>query len=274
MGKIRLIGLDLDGTLLDGSKKITKRSQDALERAAQEGVYLEPITGRPHEGIPGFVPALPYFRYFISCNGAAIRDGKEGRMVRQRLISPQDSHRLGLLLTQHRVPYEVLVDGIGYSEQWIYDFLIQRSPNNSFLPRYIRETRRIVPSLEAFLAEGKGLEEILVMSGTKERQEELLTQIQALAQLHIVFPAPSMMELTAKDVNKGEAMLSLAASLGIEREEVMAIGDSGNDLEMLRAAGLSVAMGNASPEVKEKAKFITASNEEDGVARAIERFVL
>jgi Cof subfamily protein (haloacid dehalogenase superfamily) len=275
METIRLVGLDLDGTLLDNSKNISDRTYRAMKAAAEQGVYLVPVTGRPHEGIPKLVRKLPFVRYLISCNGAAIRDEQESSVVREKLISPEVSLNLTRILHQYQVPYEVLLNGVGYSEQWVYDHLIARSPQNSFLPQYIKETRRVVPHLPSFLAkEGKGLEELFVMSGSLEKQEEIFREVKALHQLSFVFPAPTGMEITAKGVDKGEALLFLAGSLGIARHEVMALGDSGNDLTMLRAAAFPVAMGNAVPEVKAMAQFTTASNEEHGVAVALERFVL
>lgn len=275
MEKIRLIGLDLDGTLLDDSKNISDRTYRAMQAAADQGVYLVPVTGRPHEGIPQLVRRLPFVRYLISCNGAAIRDEQEQSVVREKLIPPEESLNLTRILQRHHAPYEVLLHGVGYSEQWVYDRLIARSPQNSFLPQYIKETRRVVPHLPSFIEEeGTGLEELFVMSGSLEMQEKIFQEIRTLHQLNIVFPARTAMEITAKDVDKGEALLFLADSLGISRQGVMALGDSGNDLAMLRAAALPVAMGNAVAEVKAMACFTTASNEEHGVAVALERFVL
>lgn len=275
MVTIRLIGLDLDGTLLDDSKNISDRTYRAMQAAAQQGVVLVPVTGRPHEGIPKLVRELPFIRYLISCNGAAIRDEQEKRMVREKLISPEVSLDLAHILHGHQVPYEVLLNGIGYSEQWVYDHLISKSPQNSFLPQYIKETRQIVPYLPSFLAEkGIGLEELFVMAGSREKKEELFREIQSLHRLNFVFPTPTGIEITAKDVDKGEALLFLADSLGIAQSSVMALGDSGNDLAMLRAAAFPVAMGNAAPEVKAMARFTTATNEDHGVAVALERFVL
>ena len=275
MEKIGLIALDLDGTLLDGNKNITDRTYKALYRAAEQGIYLVPVTGRPHEGIPKLVRELPFVRYLISCNGAAIWDQQEDRIVREKTISPEESLSLTRILNRNEVPYEVLWKGSGYSEKWVYDLLIERSPLNSFLPGYIKETRRIVPNLPTFIEEeGKALEELFIMAGSQEKLDKILKDIHTMHDLNMVFPAPYAMEITAKGVDKGEALLFLADSLGVARHEVMAVGDSGNDLKMLRASGFPVAMGNAVTEVKKMARFTTASNEEDGVAVAIERFVL
>lgn len=275
MERIGIIGLDLDGTLLNNNKQISQRNYEVLSRAAERGVYLVPVTGRPHFGIPALVRQLPFVRYVISCNGAAIRDEREGVLVREETIAPSVAADVVACLLRHRVPFEVLYQGRGYAEQWVYDLMIARSPNNSFLPKYIQETRTVVPDLPQFLAEGnRPLEELFIMAHNRETRDEVAEELASLAPLNLVFPAPAAVEITAPGVDKGEALLHLAARLGIGPEGVMAIGDSGNDLAMLRAAALPVAMGNAPEEVRRAAVFTTATNEEDGVALAIERFVL
>lgn len=274
MGRIRLVGLDLDGTLLDDRKTITAPTMEVLHEAHARGVHLVPVTGRPHDGIPRLVKDLPFVRYIISCNGASIRDQREGVSLRERLIPTQEALKLAALLAEHQLPYEVLSEGVGYSEEWVYERLIANSPKNHFLPLYIKETRKIVSSIPDFIAKGRGIEELFVMGGRQDAVETLLEKLHELPHLHIVHPAPGALEITAAGVDKGEALLYLAEHLGIAQSEVMAIGDSGNDLAMLRAAGVSVAMGNAAPEVKALSDFVTKSNEEHGVALAISRFVL
>lgn len=274
MGKIRLVGLDLDGTLLDEHKKISAPTMEALEEAARQGVYLVPVTGRPHLGIPTLVRELPFVRYIISCNGACIRDEKNGSLLRERLIPAEESQALVRLLHGKKLPFEVLFEGVGYAEGWVYEHLIAKNPHNAFLPRYVKETRRTIPDIKAFVEEGRGLEELFIMAGQKDSVEEILCELQSIPKLHVVHPGPGMLEITAAGVDKGEALLALAKKLGIDRRETMAIGDSGNDLTMLRAAGLSVAMGNAAPEVKKLSDAVTETNENHGVAVALSRYVL
>lgn len=274
MGKIRLVGLDLDGTLLDEKKAISAPTMEALEEAARQGVYLVPVTGRPHLGIPKLVRTLPFVRYIISCNGACIRDEKNGTLLRERLIPAEESRAIVHRLQEKKLPFEVLVEGVGYGEAWVYEHLIALNPHNAFLPRYVKETRRIVSDMQAFVQEGRGLEELFIMAGRQDSVEELLCELRQFPNLHVVHPGPGMLEITAAGVDKGEALLALAARLGIDRSETMAIGDSGNDLTMLRAAGLSVAMGNAAPEVKTLSDVVTETNENHGVAVALSRYVL
>lgn len=274
MGRIRLVGLDLDGTLLDSNKGITAPTLTALEAAAARGVALVPVTGRPLDGIPALVRQLPFVRYLISCNGASIHDARTGSSLRERCIPVESALRLATLLSDLHLPYEVLCEGVGYSEAWVYERLIAHSPQSAFLRRYVKETRRIIPDLPAFIAAGKGVEELFVMAGRPDAVADCVKRLGAIDGLHVVHPAPTALEITAEGVDKGEALLHLAAHLGIDQAETMAIGDSGNDVAMLRAAGISVAMGNAEEAIKSLSGYVTASNDEHGVALALERFVL
>lgn len=274
MQAIGIIGLDLDGTLLDADKKITERTYLALEAAAAQGVHLVPVTGRPRLGIPENVSGLPFVRYLISCNGAAIWDQETAGPVREVTIPCALAVQVAQLVEQYGMSCEALCRGVGYAESWVYECMIAQSPPNSFLRRYVQQTRKTVESLPQFLqSQAQGAEEFFVMCG-KQAPETMAQELKKLGALSIVSPTPQTLELTADGVDKGEALLHLAAQLGVPSGGVMAIGDSGNDLAMLKAADFPVAMGNATDQVKRIAAFTTAGNNEDGVALAIERFVL
>ncbi len=274
MPHIRVLGLDLDGTLLDDRKRIGGKTMTALERAYEQGVAIVPVTGRPHEGIPALVRDLPFVRYIISCNGATIRDMQEGLVVRETLIPVAQSLDVLRMLQEEKMAFEVLCDGVGHAEGWVYERLIAQSPQNTFLPTYVKQTRRIIADTAAFVAAGRGLEEFFVMPDTTQETARLRKTLEKMPGLHVVQPAPRALEITAAGVDKGASLLHLAGRLGASRAEVMAMGDSGNDLAMLKAAGLSVAMGNATDEVKALADYLTETNENDGVAQAVERFIL
>ncbi len=272
MARIRLVGLDLDGTLLTDKKTISPATLEALSRAHAQGVYLVPVTGRPYKGIPKNVRDLPYMRYMISCNGASIRDSHQETILQASLIEADTAKKLVALLHRYHLPFEVLLDGVGYAEPWVYESLIAKSPEGSFLRNYVRDTRETVPDILAFVEKARGLEEIFVIAGAT--QETLLAELSALPPLQIVHPAVGALEITAEGVDKGKALLALAEHLRLSQAETMAIGDSGNDVAMLRQAGHAVAMGNAPQSVKDLAHSITDTNEQDGVAKALLQFVL
>ena len=112
------------------------------------------------------------------------------------------------------------------------------------------------------------------MCRSREERDRLIAKIQKIDGVRIILPVPTDMEITSAEADKGEALIALAEDLGIRREEVMAMGDGHNDLGLMKAAGLSVAMGNASREVMDAADYVTLDNEHDGVAEAIRKYAL
>ncbi len=275
MRQIRLIGVDLDGTLLDTDKSISNRTYSALQKAKEQGVIVVPATGRPYEGIPANIRACELLEYIISSNGANIRRLPSNEHMRQACLTPNESVAIAHLLEEARLPYEVIWNGVGYAQQWVYEFMMKGRLDNAFLPKYIRETRKQIEDMRAFLNDGqKQLEAFFVITREAEHQAKMKEITQQIADVDYVYPAPWATEITARKVNKGEALLHIADTLGIRQEEVMAIGDSGNDIELLRHVGFPVAMGNAEEHIKQMSHFVTSSNDDHGVALAIERFVL
>ena len=142
------------------------------------------------------------------------------------------------------------------------------------LRAYVLNTRQVVPDLRAFIAgQARGIEKLTVFFLSEDERRRAWAEVAALG-VDVVSSLPLNMEVNAAGVDKGAGLLALAGALGLSADALMAIGDGGNDTAMLRAAGLGVAMGNAFPEVKAAADFITADNNADGAARAVERFIL
>ena len=140
---------------------------------------------------------------------------------------------------------------------------------------YLKKSRIQVENLYESLSEKRGgIENISIMCASPAERGEVLSRVACIEGIRIIFPWATDLEIVSEDADKGEAFLDLAAELGIPAGEVMAMGDGNNDLGLMRAAGLSVAMGNSDTEVIAAADHITADNEHDGVAEAILKFVL
>ena len=240
--KIRLLALDLDGTLLNGAKQITPRTQAALERARQQGVLMVPVTGRPAQGLPPAVLSLPGLRYAVTSNGATIRDLVEQRVLLEKHLAP--ALCLQVLARCAHIPMirQVFRAGVGYLSRPDYETLRARYAGTAML-QYHLDTRQVLPgTVEEFLAaDARPVEELFFLTDSPQTKQ---------------------------------ALRYLLDRLDIAPEEVLAMGDGGSDLPLLQAAGIGVAMGNATEAVKAGADFVTASCEADGVALAIEKFVL
>ena len=271
---IRMIGLDLDGTLLTGQKELTAGNRAALEKAAENGVYIVPVTGRPLSGIPTQVMELDFIRYAITSNGAVTTDRACGKTIRERCMSKETAEKTLRAAQGERIILEYFTGGYGYHDSVTHELLWKKFENTPIL-RYLEKSRIPVEDLYGRLRESRrGIENLSIMCPTPEVKESILSRVKGIEGIRIIYPWPTDLEITSMDADKGEALLSLAAGLGINREEVMAMGDGNNDLGLMNAAGLSVAMGNSSPEVLAAADFQTSDNEHDGVAEAISRYVL
>ena len=271
---IRMIGLDLDGTLLTREKRLTDANRLALEEAARRGAAIVPVTGRPLSGIPRNVTDLPFIRYAVTSNGAVVTDRETGRTIRERCMTVMTAEKVLALAEGEGIIREFFTEGRGFHDLKTKKLLWKKFEGTPIL-HYLEQSRSQVDDFYGSLrSKNGGIENISVMCGSREERDRIVARIQEIEGVHIILPMPTDIEITSADADKGEALLALAGELGIRREEVMAVGDGSNDLGLMKAAGLSVAMGNASQEIMDASDYVTLDNEHDGVAEAVRRFVL
>lgn len=272
---IKLLALDLDGTLLNEKKEITPRTWAALERARSQGVLVVPVTGRPAQGLPQVVRTMPGLRYVVSSNGATIRDIVTGETLLEKHLSA-DTCLLVLDKCAH-VPMirQAFRNGVGYLSQADYNTLRDRYAGTSML-QYHLDTRQVVPGTvaEFLAADRQPVEELFFLTDSPQEKADLRALLTGLPGIGFADPFPNDLEVIAGDIDKGEALRYLLQRLDISPAQVLAMGDGGSDLPLLQAAGIGVAMANATEAVKAGADYVTASCDEDGVALAIEKFVL
>ena len=271
---IRLIGLDLDGTLLDREKRLTEGNRAALAMAAESGTWIVPVTGRPLSGIPKQILDLPFIRYVITSNGAVTTDRSLKAPIRERCMTAETAEKTLRAAEGEGVIREYFAGGYGFHDSGTHSLLWKKFDRTPILP-YLEKSRIQVENLyeELRTVEG-GVENLSIMCRTPEEKELIHERVIGISGIKIIYPWPTDLEIVSKEADKGEALLDLAGMLGLGREEVMAIGDSNNDLGLMEAAGLAIAMGNSAPEIIEAADYVTGDNEHDGVARAVRRYVL
>ena len=265
--QIRLIGIDLDGTLLTRQKELTAASRRALTDAIRAGIEVVPVTGRPLAGVPREVLDIPGIRYVITSNGAntydlsrGTGDGDRGELIlkgtlggrtpgtvlRKAHLSHDTVKRILQAAPGEDVIREIFVKGVGYHD-----------------PR----TQTMLP--------GSHVENISLMFPSQEQRDAAFARLKKIRgndgerMLHILVPYYTDLEITHVQADKWRSLEDLGRHLGITDEEIMTLGDGDNDRPMLRGAGLSVAMGNAPDYVKETADRVTLDNEHDGAAEAI-----
>lgn len=271
---IRMIGLDLDGTLLTRDKRVSEQNRLALEEAHRTGAVIVPVTGRPLSGIPRQVADLPFIRYLITSNGAVITDREKGCAIRERCMSKETAASVLRIAEGEAVIREYFAGGAGFHDARTRELLWKKFAGTPIL-QYLEQSRVLVDDLYGSLMKREGaIENLSVMFASRKERDGAIEKLQKIKGINIILPMPTDIEVTSCEADKGDAMLALAAMLGLRREEIMAMGDGHNDLGLMKDAGLSVAMGNSNPEIIEAADYMTEDNEHDGVALAIRRFVL
>ncbi len=278
---VKIVALDLDGTLLDSQKRLSEVNRAALEAAAAKGVLIVPTTGRFFGMMPPAVRDLPFVRYAITINGAQVYDrSSDAAIVR-------DEIPLAMALDLMRIldGYDVIYDCYRSNWGWMTASLQAKAERYATDAPYLkmgREFRKPVDDLKAHLAAtaAEGDVQKVMMFARNEPGGESVTKAIA-AEVEAKFPdikttasTWNNLEFNIATAHKGNALRRFAEHLGFTLDDCMAIGDGLNDLSMVEAAGIGVAMANAHPAVLAAANHVTATNDEDGVAAALGMFVV
>lgn len=264
----KLIALDMDGTLLNEDKKISKTNFEAIKIARKKGIKVVLATGRPTKGIEKYLKELDLIHdneYAVSFNGAVVQEVKTGKVIAKKTMTLDDLKYFYKLSKTLGVNIHAL------------------TPNSCITPK-INEYSELEATMNNIPLEVKDFDSLdisttIVKVMFVDHEEKLSEVIKNLpSELYdkytIVRSAPFFLEFLNKKVNKGYGVELLANKLGIKPHEVICIGDAENDVHMIKFAGLGVAMGNAFPEVKKIADYVTKTNQEDGVAHVINKFVI
>ena len=274
MHNIRLIALDLDGTLLDSDKQLSKENAAALARAADAGIEIVPATGRFYRGMPRVIRELPYVRYVITINGADVFDAVRQKTVCGSGIPWERAAAVMRRLDELPVIYDCYQDGWGWMTQKFYDQAdaFAATPHSLAM---IRELRTPVPDLKACLkARASDVQKIQIFFRDMALRAEMIDRLQEeFPDLVVTTSIVNNIEINSREATKGNALRSLAEHLGIPIAQTMAFGDDRNDSTMLRAAGIGVAMGNAEEEVRQAADYVTDDCNDSGVAHAMQHFL-
>ena len=276
MSKYKMVLCDMDGTLLKDDKSISPASQEAIRQLNDQNILFVPATGRSVFALPLEIQALPFLRYAILINGALVYDVKEGLALRRADISPERACEVFGEMSRYPVTRDVYMND---TEAWM-DKEFMDSLDTWILTKtsldLIGRTRQPVEDLTGFIRR-RGMPVQKIQGFFREET----VRIEATAALRRRFPdmsisgaVPLNIELTDRNADKGACLSFLMEYLGIAPEEVIAFGDEDNDCSMLKIAGTGVAMRNASEKARACADRICESNEEDGFAKSVSRWVL
>lgn len=265
----KVLALDIDGTLTNSEKKITERTKKAVDAAAERGVKIVIASGRPVQGIREFARELRLKEndgYILSFNGGRLISCKTGEIIHDMKLP------LEYLPEIYALSKEYGVNLMSYEG----DDLITETPDDEFLAIEARINGLGIKKVDNLVEHIDFPINKCLMLGEGNYLAEVEKKVHAALcdRMDVYRSEPYFLEILPKGVDKAKALEKLLNMLGSSREELMACGDGFNDLTMIRYAGLGVAMANARDEVKESADYVTCSNDEDGVAAAIEHFIL
>lgn len=241
--EIKLIALDMDGTLLNDQHEISEANRQAIKEAQEKGIYVVLSTGRSLRKCENHADSLALSSYLVTVNGSEIWDEKRG-LVERNLVNSVSIQWMAELTQKHKVRYWA----ISTNRNWFDE-----------MPEDIHG--------EEWLKFGFNIKDV-------PTRDKILKELQARGEFELSNSTPTNIEVNPAGINKAKGLKLVCERLGIDMKNVMAVGDSLNDLAMIEEAGLGVAMGNAQDTVKKAAAWVTSSNIEDGVAKAIRKWVL
>lgn len=266
--KYKLLVLDLDGTLTNTRKEVTEHTRATLIKAQEQGLKIVLASGRPTYGIAPLANLLQLDRfegYVLSYNGGEIIDWKTGELLYKNLLDPKVLPYL----------YQCACDNDFAIVTYDGEYVLTERPDDEYVLKEALLNVMKIKKVENFLkAVQHPIAKCLIVGEPTRLATLEKTMHEHLHDRMGVFRSePYFLELVPKGIDKAQSLAVLLKEIGMTKEEMIAIGDGFNDLSMIKYAGLGVAMSNAQPIVKENADFITLSNEEDGVAHVVEKFV-
>lgn len=275
-----LAALDLDGTLLNSKSSISDNNKKAIKAASDAGTTFVIATGRPYSGLPLDDMKELGIQYAITTNGASVYKVPEKECLLENCMPWEQTAKLLEELLTYPIHLDVFIHGISYTPSICRDAIENMNHFPPELKDYILSTRTLIPDMIDFLRREKPDVQKVTMNFPRAEDGTILYRDKAM---EILDNYPTIcylsggygnLEFTKKGISKANGLDFLCNHLNISMEQTLACGDSENDLDILKAAGLGIAMKNAPEHVKSEADEIAPSNEEDGVAAIIEKYFL
>lgn len=268
---IKLIAVDLDGTLLNSKKELPQGNIDAIRWAVSQGVEVAFATGRIGSELDDLVCALPEVRYSLQSNGAIVVDMKKNTLIHSQMMSMKEACGIYDMLKDFTMMFELFGrDILAVDEICLRDL---DAYGVGYIADLIHHSRVGIPHFDYYIHHRQEpVGKVNIFFPTTEMRDQALERVKHLP-YEITYQEPTNLEFNVRHANKGTGLEQLANYLHLKQSEVMAIGDNNNDLAMLAYAGCAVAMANAKEEAKQLADVIAPSNDDCGVAQVIYQMV-
>lgn len=276
---MKLLVLDVDGTLFGSDGKVSMSSIEAMKKAQEKGITIMLASGRDYSSLPLDQLKDVDIPYVITCNGSAAYKTDTKEALYEECLDTEEMQKVFAYVLERGIHLNVQMNGGNYTEKKCQSYI-----RNMAVPDYVKEvlddTCEPVNDIVEFVRKNEvDILKVTLNFQIKEdgeylNREEVNQYLKKLPDIHVVDGGFANLEFNKAGVSKASGIRFMSKYLGIPKEDIMAIGDSENDIEMLKEAGLGIAMGNALDEVVAVADDVTTSNNEDGVAKAIGKYLL
>lgn len=269
--RIKILAFDLDDTLLDASGKLSEANRAAILRAMEKGYHVVIATGRVFSALAKDVIACPGIRYAVTSNGARITDLEKGEPIYENLLSEENVRSVFPWMEGEDIMLEIFCNGEVWASKdclsHVEDFGVVTEKSRN----YVLSTRKPADDIMQVVMDNiDRLENINILFGDQAKRLRYLAELKNVDGVTAVSSLPHNVEIGGPTTSKASGLAALAEMLDLSSENIMAFGDSSNDTDMILKAGIGVAMGNSVEEVLEAADYISLTNEDDGVAYALE----
>lgn len=275
----KIIALDLDGTLFSTAGEVTPYTREQIRLAAEQGITTVISTGRPFAGLPFDAADELGIQYAITANGAGIYHIADKKCLHEDGIPSQAAAEICSMLRKLHLHMDVFIHGDAYTQSSTLSIIRHSLALPESVKNYILTTRYQVPEIASYILENDlPLQKATLTfeqeaDGTFIDREEAKALLLSRPDLNVVCGGYHNLEFTGAGVTKGAGLRFLCDYLNIPLEASMAVGDSENDLDILKTSGFSVAMENADEEIRSACDYVTSSCNDDGVGHAIAKFI-
>ncbi|TCO79450.1 Cof-type HAD-IIB family hydrolase [Marinisporobacter balticus] len=269
----KLVVSDMDGTLLNSENTVSQNNKEAFKELVDKNIHVAIATGRIYTSARVYAKYLDIITPIIACNGAIVRNLEDDKIIYESHIDKEDCLKVLDVARKHKLYFHYYSADTFYTEKLAHSS-IKYSEWNKTLKEEDKIDIQVIEDAHKHIENSdENIYKIQMISEDQNLLAKARKELEGIGSLEICKSWHNNIEIMNKGVSKANAIDHLAKSLGVKAKEVVCFGDNENDISMLNYAGLGVAMGNAETFVKESADYITATNDEDGVAQAIRKFV-
>ena len=268
--KIKLLALDLDGTVLRSNNTLSGKVKSAIESAYNSGITVAAASGRPFSSMPKEILYMPEFEYYIASNGAAVYDSN-GKRVRSITLKEKDVIKILKLTDDYDLIWEAFLDGETYTDVRYYNDPMSYGCTAAYVD-YVRSSRGTSDDMRGYIYRNRGrLDSIEFVSTDSELRRTLWDKIESkIDSVYVTSSSKHFVEIMDGSATKANALKFICDLLNISLDKTAAAGNADNDVDMIVEARLGVAVKNASPKCLDAADVIVESNDNDGIVELIE----